>query len=67
LNRYSHGQPYLEVHHINELGKGGDDTPQNVAAICPNCHARVTHGQDASKFNNELLSKILKKEEELEK
>jgi len=61
------GQPYLEVHHIEELGQGGSDTPKNVAAICPNCHARVTHGQDATKFNNELRSKILTKEEELEK
>ena len=61
------GQPYLEVHHITELGKGGSDSPQNVAAICPNCHARVTHGQDAIKFNNELQSKIIKREEELDK
>ena len=59
------GQPYLEIHHINELGKGGSDSPKNVAAICPNCHARVTHGQDSGEFNNVLRTQILEKEGEL--
>ncbi|OEJ98619.1 hypothetical protein A8C32_05310 [Flavivirga aquatica] len=60
------GQPYLEVHHIIELSQGGSDSPKNVAAICPNCHARVTHGQDAQEFNNELKDKIENLEAELE-
>ena len=59
------GQPYLEVHHIVELSNGGSDSPENVAAICPNCHARVTHGLDAEEFNNELKDKITKLEEQL--
>jgi len=59
------GQPYLEVHHIIELSNGGIDSPLNVAAICPNCHARVTHGLDGVEFNNELKNKIVKLEEQL--
>ncbi|WP_160114700.1 HNH endonuclease signature motif containing protein [Aquimarina sp. AU474] len=59
------GQPYLEVHHIIELSNGGSDSPQNVAAICPNCHKRVTHGQDAEEFNNKLKNKITELEKEL--
>ena len=60
------GQPDLEVHHIIELNQGGSDSPINIAAICPNCHARVTHGQDALEFNAELKNKIETLENELE-
>ena len=35
------GTPYLEVHHIEYLSNGGDDTIDNVAAICPNCHRKM--------------------------
>jgi 5-methylcytosine-specific restriction endonuclease McrA len=59
------GQPYLEVHHIQELSKGGSDSPKNVASLCPNCHARVTHGQDATEFNSMLKNKIDNLEKEL--
>src|SRR5690606_25299604 len=45
------GKPYLEVHHVRPLADGGADHPLNVAAVCPNCHRRVTHGKDAAKFN----------------
>ena len=45
------GEPYLEVHHIQALADGGADHPLNVAAVCPNCHSRVTHGKDAGEYN----------------
>lgn len=35
------GTPYLEVHHINQLAKGGEDTVENAIALCPNCHRRA--------------------------
>ncbi|MGL5712374.1 MAG: HNH endonuclease [Paraclostridium sp.] len=35
------GEPYLEVHHIEWLSKGGDDTVENTAALCPNCHRKM--------------------------
>lgn len=59
------GQPYLEVHHLIDLASGGSDSPKNVAAVCPNCHARVTHGQDATEFNARLKNKIVGLEEQL--
>jgi hypothetical protein len=52
------GQPYLEVHHIKELGNNGSDSPLNVAAICPNCHARISHGIDGKEINEKLGQKI---------
>lgn len=60
------GQPYLEVHHIIELSQGGSDSPKNIAAVCPNCHARITHGQDALDFNEELKYRIETIENDLE-
>lgn len=56
------GIPYLEVHHITELSNGGADSPDNVAAICPNCHARVTYGQDAASYNQLIRERIARKE-----
>lgn len=37
----SNGEPYLETHHIVWLAKGGEDTPQNTVALCPNCHRKM--------------------------
>lgn len=35
------GEPYLEVHHINWLSNGGQDTISNAIALCPNCHSKM--------------------------
>ena len=35
------GKPYLEVHHIVQLAKGGPDTISNAVALCPNCHRKM--------------------------
>ena len=43
--RRTDGSPYLEVHHWKPLSKGGEDTVENAAALCPNCHREVHHGR----------------------
>ena len=60
------GTPYLEVHHLIPLSKGGPDHPQNVAAVCPNCHRRTEKSKDSEEFNNKIIKKILNKEKVLE-
>ena len=49
------GEPYLEVHHVVQLANGGDDTIDNAAALCPNCHRKM-HSlglqSDISKLSN---------------
>lgn len=39
------GTPYLETHHWTPLSEGGEDTVENAAALCPNCHRELHHGQ----------------------
>jgi|ERR1039458_662277 5-methylcytosine-specific restriction protein A len=38
FRRKSDGTPYLEVHHIIQLARDGEDTVENAIAVCPNCH-----------------------------
>lgn len=52
------GQPYLEVHHIRRLTDGGPDSPNDVTAICPNCHREAHHGVDAKNLNATLLENV---------
>lgn len=42
--RRSDGTPYLEVHHVQQLSEGGEDTVANASALCPNCHRNRHHG-----------------------
>ena len=51
------GKPYLETHHVVWMSKGGEDTPENTVALCPNCHKRM-HVLDDSKDIQKLLAKI---------
>lgn len=49
------GEPFLEVHHLHRQSDGGPDHPDNVIALCPNCHRRVHYGKDGDEFNEELI------------
>lgn len=42
--RVSNGKPYLEIHHKQRLADDGDDTLDNVLALCPNCHRKAHYG-----------------------
>lgn len=49
------GEPYLEIHHIEWLSKGGSDTIENTVALCPNCHKKmhvVDSQEDIEKLKN---------------
>jgi hypothetical protein len=35
----------LEVDHIHDLALGGDDSPAQMIALCPNCHQVKTREQ----------------------
>ena len=48
------GDPYLEVHHVKWLSRGGKDSTDNTVALCSNCHARM-HVLDSSEDLNSLI------------
>jgi hypothetical protein len=52
------GTPYLEVHHVTPLAKGGPDTVENTVALCPNCHRRAHHSIDAEQFSQQLATVV---------
>ena len=52
------GRPFLEVHHVVPLSEGGEDTLNNVAAICPNCH-RACHFSPEKNYMEVLLKNRL--------
>lgn len=52
------GDPFLEVHHVDELGAGGADHPSLVGALCPNCHKEVHHGEHGEQLNKSLRKRL---------
>lgn len=36
------GRPYLEIRHLIPLHQGGNDSLDNLVALCPNCDAKLT-------------------------
>jgi len=49
-----HGAPILQVDHIADLAKGGPDRPENMIALCPNCHAVKTLGGEPDRWRSRL-------------
>lgn len=35
------GQPYLEIHHVIPFRDGDEVSPNNLVALCPNCHRKI--------------------------
>jgi len=52
------GSPYLELHHLLPLSEGGEDTPRNALAVCPNCHRRLHHGINKTSLVSEIRLKV---------
>jgi 5-methylcytosine-specific restriction protein A len=49
--------PYLEVHHITRLADDGPDEPQNVIALCPNCHREAHYSTEKETIRYKMISK----------
>lgn len=54
------GSYYLEPHHTLRVSDEGPDHPAHVIGLCPNCHCRVHHAEDAEAFNQTLINKLRK-------
>ena len=55
-------EAYLESHHLVLLAKGGSDTPENSAALCPNCHRKMHYSKDQFALFQQLTQIISIKE-----
>jgi predicted restriction endonuclease len=54
------GEKYLETHHIMPLAKDGDDSIENVCAVCPNCHKELHFGEKKDEISKKVQEKIKK-------
>lgn len=54
----SAGSIYLETHHIIPLAERGEDSSDNVIALCPNHHRQAHYGSDIELFRTELFARI---------
>ncbi|GAA0946912.1 HNH endonuclease signature motif containing protein [Actinocorallia libanotica] len=48
------GTPVLEIDHIEGLAAGGRDHPEQMIALCPNCHAVKTRGTSRHTMTEQL-------------
>jgi predicted restriction endonuclease len=48
------GFAYVEIHHIDPLADGGEDTIENVACLCPLHHREVHLGKKAKELKAQL-------------
>lgn len=55
------GTPIFQVDHIVQLSDGGPDQPDNMIALCPNCHAAKTLGKGRSEMTVRLKKIALKR------
>lgn len=53
----TNGERFLEVHHLYRVSDGGVDEPENVIALCPNCHREVHYGRNGDELNDNLIEK----------
>src|SRR5436305_2573310 len=53
-----YGEPFLELHHVQQLADGGPDTAENAVALCPNCHRLLHHGMDRSVHREKLYEQV---------
>ncbi|WP_033322335.1 HNH endonuclease signature motif containing protein [Streptomyces yerevanensis] len=51
------GTPILEVDHLEEIAAGGRDHPEQMVALCPNCHVVKTHGRTREALRS-LLAEV---------
>jgi 5-methylcytosine-specific restriction protein A len=56
----NNGEPFLEIHHIKWLSRGGQDNIYNAVALCPNCHRKL-HILNPKRDNDYLLNKASKR------
>jgi hypothetical protein len=52
------GEPYFELHHVQQLAADGPDTVENAVALCAICHRRLHHGADRAEQRERLYKQV---------
>ena len=52
------GKKYIEIHHVNPLSEGGEDSINNTVALCPNCHRKIHYSKNKEEIK-QLLQNFL--------
>ena len=55
------GTPLFQVDHIIQLSDGGPDQPDNMIALCPNCHTAKTLGRNKTEMTTRLKKIAMQK------
>lgn len=53
------GEKYIEVHHLNPLAEGGEDSISNTVALCPTCHRKIHYSQNKGQLK-EILEEYIR-------
>ncbi|MFJ8040415.1 hypothetical protein ACIRBX_07905 [Kitasatospora sp. NPDC096147] len=61
------GAPLLEVDHLNGLAATGEDVPELMIALCPNCHALKGRGRHRHRLLEVLAAAVAEKDAALER
>ena len=59
------GTPIFQVDHILQLSEGGPDQPDNMIALCPNCHSAKTLGKNKLEMTSRLKNLVIAKHSSL--
>ncbi|MFJ7160058.1 HNH endonuclease [Streptomyces sp. NPDC101118] len=59
------GAYLLEVDHVDDHAKGGEDLPRAMIALCPNCHTIKTRGAADEGFRERLRASALARHHDL--
>ncbi|USD38004.1 HNH endonuclease signature motif containing protein [Ferrimonas sp. SCSIO 43195] len=59
LFKKPNGEVYLEVHHIEYLSENGDDSVENVAALCASCHRELHYGDGKDVKKKKLIDSMV--------
>ena len=54
----NNGRHYLESHHIIALSEQGEDTVDNVIALCPGHHREAHYGKESESLERKFLIRI---------
>jgi 5-methylcytosine-specific restriction endonuclease McrA len=47
---------YIEIHHVDPLSEGGEDSISNTVALCPNCHRKIHYAENKEELKQTLQS-----------